>query len=207
MSKNVHIDKESFLKELEFFCKQAIENTNSGTREGSELELNKRIDKILETSGLVCKINFDHINNAGQQDIVFVRKDVLGKNYVNGEKPTSKQGIYIRFYYFYETKSFYLEFGYPKVECDAFDKMNRDECFGTEVADRKFRKSYSDFESCKDKIMADFLEFVAYYKGFEANDFIVRNRQVEIEMNAKANNQTDAITAAIVSDTMSIKSE
>lgn len=207
MNKDIHIDKEVFLKELENFCKQAIKNTNSAMIEESKVaELNKRLNKILEISGLVCKVNFDYINNAGQQDIVFMRKDVLGEKYVNGEEPTSKQGIYIRFYYFNETNMFYLEFGYPKVECDAFDKMKRDECFGVEVADRKFRKGYADFESCKDKIVADFLEFVAYYKGFAVNDFVKINL-IKPDGDAVANGHDDKGTAAIVSDTMNIKSE
>ena len=202
-------DKNDFLNELKYFCDQAIENAKNGTIVGSKIaEPEKRLNKVLEASKLECCIDFGSGKTAGQQGIAFVRQDVLGTRYVNGEKVTPRQGIYIWFCYFKEEKNFCLEFGFSlekeKEDCEAFGKMKADGCFGAEYG--KFRKSYSDFESYKDKIMADFLDFVAYYKEFKASDFI-RILPIKPDIIAVANGHDDKGTAAIMPDTMNIKSK
>lgn len=199
-----HIDKKVFLEALEYFYSQARKNTENGTIKDSEIAATKhQIDEALKELKLKCAVSFGSGNTARQQGIAFVREDTLGKEYVNGEKPTPKNGIYIWFDYLEDSESkakLRLEFGFSlnkaKEDCEAFDRMKDNGCFGNREG--KFRRFYPDIESSKNIILQDFLEFVGYYTSFHHSDFKFRS-----ELNpgpnctAETTNHTDVMTGSI----------
>lgn len=189
-----------FLNGLQEFCKQAIKNAESGTTAESQIaKIQKSINEVLEELQLECKVNFGSGIAANEQGIAFVRQDTLGKEYVNGEKPTPTKGIYIWFCCIKEKENFCLEFGCSRKEkpdCEAFDRMKENGCFGNEEG--KFRRFYSDFENNKDTILKDFLEFVEYYKSFDHGDFKYRKYlHPAPEMIAGGNSHVDRIVASV----------
>ena len=170
----LYIRQTCFLDKLGYFYEQIIGNSNAMT-ESKVIDLNKSLNEALGLLGIECKIDSKDGKSA-EQGITFVRKDTLGKEYVNGETPTSTKGIYIWFYHFQETKNLCLEFGFSlekgREDCTAFDKMKGNGCFGDDEG--RFTKFYPDFENHKDAILNDFLDFVSYYKSFDARDFRIQ---------------------------------
>lgn len=177
-----YIDKKAFLEALEYFHSQAKKNAENGTIEGSEIAATKhKLDEALKALKLKCAVSFGSGNTARQQGIAFVREDTLGEEYVNGKTPTPENGIYIWFGYFKDSESqekLCLEFGFSlnkeKEDCEAFDKMENDGCFGYEEG--KFRRFYPDIENSKNTILQDFLEFVSYYTSFHHSDFKFKSK-------------------------------
>ena len=188
-----NINKALLFEALEYFYEQAKKNMKNGSTKGSQKKNTEiKIDEALKALGIVCNVSFGQRFPAGyraskqkenvkkqkenikKQGIAFVRADVLGKEYVNSEKPTPRKGIYIWFCYMKEMQSLCLEFGFcwddDEVPCKAFETMNKkDGCFGDDEGER--RKFYNDFKNHKDEILNDFLEFVEYYKGIDACNF------------------------------------
>ncbi|MBD5585533.1 MAG: ATP-binding protein [Clostridia bacterium] len=168
-----------FLNALKFFYEQAVKNAERGTPKG-KLETEKRLNESLEVLGLKCAVSFGSGKTAGQQGIAFVRKDTLGKEVVNGETPSPTRGIYLWFCYDKSAapeERLYLEFGYSwdddNVPCEAFRKLNDNEILKRDTRGGKY-KAYPDFENHKDAILNDFLNFVSYYKSFDARDFRIQ---------------------------------
>ena len=184
--------QEKLKKDLRWFCDQAFENAVRKTIDKKAMEvaeeLNESLNGTLESLGLVCKVSVGSGNTADQQGIAFMRKDTLGKEYVNGETPSPTRGIYLWFCYDKKAKPekrLYLEFGYSwdddYVPCEAFrrlehdGKLKRGEWKGE-------HKAYPDFENHKDAILEDFSNFVSHYKSFDARDFKLENMNI-IELN------------------------
>ncbi|MBD5167500.1 MAG: AAA family ATPase [Helicobacter sp.] len=168
-----------FLNALKFFYEQAVDNAEKGTPKG-KFGIEKRLNEALEVLGLKCAVSFGRIKTARQQGIAFVREDALGKDFVNGEAPSPTRGIYLWFCYDRSAapeKRLYLEFGYSwdddNVPCEAFRKLNDNKTLNRAEWDGK-HKAYPDFENHKDAILNDFLDFVSYYKSFDARDFRIQ---------------------------------
>ena len=170
-----------FLNALKFFYEQAVDNAEKGTTKGSKIvETENRFNEALEVLGLKCAVSFGSGKTADQQGIAFVREDVLGKDFVNGETPSPTRGIYLWFCYDKSVdpkERLYLEFGYSWdddcVSCEAFERLERDEKVNRDEWRGEY-KAYPDFENHKDAILNDFLNFVSYYKSFDARDFRIQ---------------------------------
>ncbi len=60
------------------------------------------LNKFLASWGYACKISpGSHGRLSHEPSIAFCRQDILGEEFVNGEKPTPKKGFYIWFAYYW----------------------------------------------------------------------------------------------------------
>ncbi|RVZ81628.1 hypothetical protein EC596_01250 [Helicobacter pylori] len=125
------------------------------------------LNEFLAPWGYACKFSPGTGNLSGsgnlshhQPSIAFCRQDILGKGFVNGEKPTPKKGFYIWFAYCWknDAEKFYLRIGRfdekdkECQKCPAYGKIipNGNECY---------RESYDDLEADLENITNDFLRF------------------------------------------------
>ncbi|GAA9387729.1 hypothetical protein BTM417_03450 [Helicobacter pylori] len=61
----------------------------------------KGLNKFLTPWGYACKISLGSGNLSNEPSITFCRQDILGEEFVNGEKPTPKKGFYLWFAYYW----------------------------------------------------------------------------------------------------------
>ncbi len=54
-----------------------------------------KLDDVLAPWGYACKISLGSGNLSYKPSIAFCRQDILGEEFVNGEKPTPKKGFYL----------------------------------------------------------------------------------------------------------------
>ncbi|EKQ71568.1 hypothetical protein [Helicobacter pylori] len=122
------------------------------------------LNKFLAPWGYECKISLGSGNLSYEPSIAFCRQDILGKGFINGEKPTPKKGFYLWFAYCWhkkDAKKFYLRIGRSTEQdeekelqkCPAYGKIipNGNECY---------RESYDDLEADLESITNDFLRLV-----------------------------------------------
>ncbi len=71
------------------------------------------LNKFLVPQGYACKISLGSRNLSDEPSIAFCRQDILGEEFVNGEKPTPKKGFYLWFAYYWrnDAEKFYLCIG------------------------------------------------------------------------------------------------
>ncbi|WQR70537.1 hypothetical protein KVD87_00535 [Helicobacter pylori] len=133
----------------------------------------RELNEFLAPWGYACKFSPGTGNLSGsgnsshhQPSIAFCRQDILGKGFVNGEKPTPKKGFYLFFAYYWcehyreceNVKKFDLCIGRSlkneKEECQkclAYDKIV--------IENACYQKLYDDLESDLENITDYFLRF------------------------------------------------
>ncbi|MFP6252163.1 hypothetical protein ACLGDH_00050 [Helicobacter pylori] len=121
------------------------------------------LNKFLAPWGYACKISPGHGNLSKKPSIAFCRQDILGEGFVNGEKPTPKQGfcLWLGYYWHKDAKKFYLCIGRSTEQdgekecqkCQAYDKIVKPN--GNDY----YRESYDDLEADLENITNDFLRF------------------------------------------------
>ncbi|MGL2358782.1 hypothetical protein ACOWKU_01385 [Helicobacter pylori] len=124
----------------------------------------KELNKFLTPWGYACKISLGSGNLSNEPSIAFCRQDILGEEFVNGEKPTPKKGFYLWLGYYWrkkDAKKFYLCIGRSIEEngekecqkCPAYDKIIDPD------GDAYYQESYDDLEADLENITNDFLRF------------------------------------------------
>lgn len=119
------------------------------------------LNKFLAPWGYACKISLGSWDLSYKPSIAFCRQDILGEEFVNGEKPTPTKDFYLWFAYDWnnDPKKFYLRIGLENEKekekcqkCPAYGKIipNGNECY---------RESYDDLEADLESITNDFLRF------------------------------------------------
>lgn len=121
------------------------------------------LNKFLTPWGYACKISLGSGNLSHEPSIAFCRQDILGEEFVNGEKPTPTKGFYLWFAYYWrnDAEKFYLCIGRSIEEngekecqkCPAYDKIIDSN------GDTYYQESYDDLEVDLENITNDFLRF------------------------------------------------
>lgn len=121
------------------------------------------LNKFLTPWGYACKISLGSGNLSNKPSIAFCRQDILGEEFVNGEKPTPKKGFYLWFAYYWcnDLEKIFLCIGRSIEEngekecqkCPAYDKIIDPD------GDAYYQESYDDLESHLENITNDFLRF------------------------------------------------
>ncbi|WRA88158.1 hypothetical protein E5L39_00710 [Helicobacter pylori] len=121
------------------------------------------LNKFLAPWGYACKISLGSWDLSYKPSITFCRQDILGEEFVNGEKPTSKKGFYLWFAYYWknDAEKFCLCIGRSIEEngekecqkCLAYDKIIDPD------GDAYYQESYDDLEVDLENITNDFLRF------------------------------------------------
>ncbi|MFP6321785.1 hypothetical protein ACLGER_00115 [Helicobacter pylori] len=121
------------------------------------------LNKFLAPWGYACKISPGHGNLSHKPSIAFCRQDILGEGFVNGEKPTPKQGFYLWFAYYWlnDFEKFYLCIG-RSIEEDGEKECQK--CLAyDQIIDPNgvpyYQESYDDLEVDLENITNDFLRF------------------------------------------------
>ncbi|MGL2560330.1 hypothetical protein ACOWO3_01450 [Helicobacter pylori] len=119
------------------------------------------LNKFLAPWGYACKISLGSWDLSHEPSITFCRQDILGEEFVNGEKPTPTKGFYLWFAYCWcnDAEKLYLCIGRSTEEdkelqkCQAYHKNikpNGDE----------YKESYNDLEADLENITDYFLHLV-----------------------------------------------
>ncbi|AGL70522.1 hypothetical protein [Helicobacter pylori] len=123
------------------------------------------LNKFLAPWGYACKISpGSHGRLSYKPSIAFCRQDILGEEFVNGEKPTPKKGFYIWLAYYWRNdfEKFYLCIGRSTEQdgekecqkCPAYDKIIDPN------GDTYYQESYDDLESHFENITDYFLHLI-----------------------------------------------
>ncbi|GAA8276355.1 hypothetical protein [Helicobacter pylori] len=123
----------------------------------------KGLNKFLTPWGYACKISLGSGNLSHEPSIAFCRQDILGEEFVNGEKPTPQKGFFLWFAYYWcnDAEKFYLCIGRSIEEngekecqkCLAYDKIIDSN------GNTYYQEFYDDLESHLENITNDFLRF------------------------------------------------
>ncbi len=180
---------------LKKFVEKVEELKKEETIKGSEPSLHKnQIDGLIKELNYVCSVNFGSGKLSDYPAINFFRKDILHKNYANGEKPSQQHGMYIWFSYAHKIRILYLKLTaadkYIKEEFDCkalhdlekhtggiFNNIKSDYCFSIEdfIVD--------DFDKYKEKIYNKFDNLVELFNKFPQKDFIKINKNIKLKEN------------------------
>lgn len=122
------------------------------------------LNKFLTPWGYACKISLGSWDLSHKPSITFCRQDILGEEFVNGEKPTPKKGFYLWFAYYWcnDFEKFYLRIGRSTEKdgekecqkCPAYDKIIDPN--GVPY----YQESYDDLESHFENITDYFLHLI-----------------------------------------------
>ncbi len=122
------------------------------------------LNKFLAPWGYACKISLGSGNLSNEPSIAFCRQDILGEEFVNGEKPTPTKGFYLWFAYYWrnDAENFYLCIGRSIEEngekecqkCLAYDKIIDPN------GDAYYQEFYDNLESHLENITDYFLHLI-----------------------------------------------
>lgn len=121
------------------------------------------LNKFLTPWGYACKISLGSGNLSKKPSIAFCRQDILGEEFVNGEKPTPTKGFYLWLAYYWcnDLEKIFLCIG-RSIEkdgekecqkCPAYDKIIDPN------GDAYYQEFYDDLEADLENITNDFLRF------------------------------------------------
>ncbi|WQX39303.1 hypothetical protein KVM16_00540 [Helicobacter pylori] len=121
------------------------------------------LNKFLTPWGYACKISLGSGNLSNEPSIAFCRQDILGEEFVNGEKPTPKKGFYIwlAYYWLNDAEKFYLCIG-RSIEKDGEKECQKCLAYDKIIdpnGDAYYQEIYDDLESDLESITNDFLRF------------------------------------------------
>ncbi|MCQ2906498.1 hypothetical protein JT124_01980 [Helicobacter pylori] len=122
-----------------------------------------RLNEFLATWGYACKISLGFGYLSHEPSITFCRQDILGEEFVNGEKPTPKKSFYLWFAYDWhdDPEKFYLRIG-RSDEDDAKKELQKCPAYHKIVKPNgdEYKESYDDLESHLENITDYFLHLV-----------------------------------------------
>lgn len=120
------------------------------------------LNEFLAPWGYACKISVGSGILSHEPSIAFCRQDILGEEFVNGEKPTPTKGFYLWFAYYWcnDFEKFYLCIGCSRdpngekecQKCLAYDKIV--------IENACYQKLYDDLESHLENITDYFLHLI-----------------------------------------------
>ncbi|MFP6306452.1 hypothetical protein ACLGEJ_02065 [Helicobacter pylori] len=121
------------------------------------------LNKFLTPWGYACKISLGSGNLSHNPSIAFCRQDILGEEFVNGEKPTPTKGFYLWLAYYWcnDFEKFYLCIGCsrdPNGEKECQKCLVHDKIIDPN-GDTYYQESYDDLEAHLENITNDFLRF------------------------------------------------
>ncbi|WQV50313.1 hypothetical protein KVK45_00550 [Helicobacter pylori] len=121
------------------------------------------LNEFLAPWGYACKISLGSWDLSYEPSIAFCRQDILGEEFVNGEKPTPKKGFYLWFAYCWRMKDaekFYLRIG-RSTEQDEEKELQKCQAYHKIVKPNgdEYKESYDDLEADLENITNDFLRF------------------------------------------------
>ncbi len=123
----------------------------------------KGLNKFLTPWGYACKISLGSGNLSHEPSIAFCRQDILGEEFVNGEKPTPQKGFFLWFAYYWcnDAEKFYLCMG-RSTEQDREKELQKYLAYDKIIdpnGDAYYQESYDDLEAHLENITNDFLRF------------------------------------------------
>ncbi|HDZ5066165.1 TPA: AAA family ATPase [Campylobacter jejuni] len=176
-------EKSSFLNILKDFINRVEEFKSRRTIKGSKpSEFKEQIDNLIQNFNYVCSVNFGSGNLGTNPAINFFRKDILHKDYTNGEIPSQKCGMYIWFSYGYKKKTLNLRFNaakkYKKEKFDCKALEDLEELTGGifDNIDSNYACCIENFEAKnfdehKEKLYNKFFDLVKLFNKFPKEDF------------------------------------
>lgn len=178
-------ERKEFQKLMKEFIDEVERMIPQGTTKGSKpSQQEKKINEFLRSKNYVSRVNYGSGNLAHYSAISFYRQDILGEEFINGEKASLKKGIYIWFgYYKNENKILYLKIGVTNkyknnkslVNCGAFKKIKNDtnkfEHESNEYCLRFDNFTSKNFDNIKEEITDKFLKLVDYFNKFAKDAF------------------------------------
>lgn len=163
--------RESFKEALREF-KEQVDAIASGDATMETKPLKTRFDSILGDMDkpYECHVRLGSGNLADTPSLNFIRKDILGAGFVNGEKFSQQKGVYIYFGYGHKEKIIYLGFGFPEADieksrCPAVNAME------SRGDIDKYSYEFENMESSLDVIVENFLAMVAMFDSFDSEEF------------------------------------
>ncbi|GAA8096739.1 hypothetical protein HpDR14_09410 [Helicobacter pylori] len=124
----------------------------------------RELNKFLAPWGYACKISLGSGNLSHEPSITFCRQDILGEEFVNGEKPTPKKGFYIwlAYYWHNDPRKFYLCIG-RSIEKDGEKECQKCPAYDKIIdanGDAYYQEFYDDLEADLENITDYFLHLV-----------------------------------------------
>ncbi|MCQ2892750.1 hypothetical protein JT244_05575 [Helicobacter pylori] len=119
------------------------------------------LNKFLTPWGYACKISLGSGNLSHKPSIAFCRQDILGEEFVNGEKPTPTKGFYLWLAYYWcnDLEKIFLCIG-RSIEKDGEKECQKCPAYDKIVIENAcYQKLYDDLEAHLEKITNDFLRF------------------------------------------------
>ncbi|EAK0847137.1 McrB family protein [Campylobacter lari] len=175
-------EKERFINAIDELIKQVDDcilrdkKTQRGdiSNKGSSIQnIKQNLSFISDKYNYSFKIAIGNSNGFLSNDcwIMFVRKDLLEENLINGKKITPTKGVHLFIAYsgyFQNNKHLVLKFGFPKRDiensrCIAVNKME------SEGYLQRFDFTYG--LDNKDKLIKDFSEMMNYFNSLNKDDF------------------------------------
>ncbi|MGL2383595.1 hypothetical protein ACR9JQ_03405 [Helicobacter pylori] len=125
------------------------------------------LNKFLVPWGYACKISLGkgYLSKGDQSkgpSIAFCRQDILGEEFVNGEKPTPKKGFYLWLAYYWRNDLEKIDLCIGRsTEQDEEKELQKCQAYHKIVKPNgdEYKESYDDLESHLENIANDFLRF------------------------------------------------
>lgn len=163
--------RESFKEAIREFKKQ-VDAIANGDATMETKPLKTKFDSILGDmeKPYECYVRLGSGNLADTPSLNFIRKDILGVGFINGEKFSQQKGVYIYFGYSYKEKIIYLGFGFPQadIEQSRCPAVNTMEAQG--ILD-KHSYEFGNIETDLDTIVDNFLAMVKVFDSFDSEEF------------------------------------
>ncbi|EAK0441882.1 AAA family ATPase [Campylobacter lari] len=175
-------EKERFINAIDELIKQVddcilrdkkTQRGNISNKGSFSQNIKQNLSFISDKYNYSFKIAIGNSNGFLSNDcwIMFVRKDLLEENLINGKKITPTKGVYLFIAYsgyFQNNKHLVLKFGFPKEDiensrCIAVNKME------SEGYLQRFDFAYG--LDNKDKLIKDFSEMMNYFNSLNKDDF------------------------------------
>ncbi|WQZ87611.1 hypothetical protein KVM84_00510 [Helicobacter pylori] len=122
----------------------------------------RELNKFLAPWGYACKISPGHGNLSHEPSIAFCRQDILGEEFVNGEKPTPTKGFYLWLAYYWrnDLEKIFLCIG-RSIEKDGEKECQKCPAYDKIVIENAcYQKLYDDLESHLENITDYFLHLI-----------------------------------------------
>ena len=163
------IDKSLFentLKEFKEQVDKCVQRGDGKTTGATPKEIEKSLDTSLKNNNYESCVSFGSGKLADTCGIAFVRKDILGEQYVNSEKFQQSKGIYIYIGYKHKNGEWYICLGNSEncKECEAkIFKENK----------KYFNKGNKNFDV--KKLYGDFVKLMKEFNKIPKEHFVIQN--------------------------------
>lgn len=163
------IDKSLFentLKEFKEQVDKCVQRGDGKTTGATPKEIEKSLDTSLKNNNYESCVSFGSGKLADTCGIAFVRKDILGEQYVNSEKFQQSKGIYIYIGYKHKNGEWYICLG---------NSENCKECEAKIFIENKkyFNKGNKNFDV--KKLYGDFVKLMKEFNKIPKEHFVIQN--------------------------------